>query len=217
MSFYINPVVSCLHSSCVEENTSDCLKEHGDCVCKSGFYGFNCERKCTGILKCDRPNICTCTLTIEQNIELLGRTQNGLTVGLVCSIVLLVCLTFLVCLYRIKTKNLKNQLKNFSLRYSSDRNEANFNNSIYSNILLDDLKLPLTNPPESQGNNKKSFLSFLTSMSKDWLEAKLDKNGSSQGNEEKNRTHTTIGDLKGVDNKGRNENDPMPANSKFVP
>lgn len=54
-------------------------------------------------------------------------------------------------------------------------------------------------------------------MSKDWLEAKLDKNGSSQGNEEKNRTHTTIGDLKGVDNKGCNENDPMPANSKFVP
>ena len=148
----------------MDENTRECLKEYGDCVCKEGFYGMHCERQCTGTLKCDKPNICTCTLTAEQKIELMSQIKDYLIFGLACAIMFLFSLSILVLRYRIKSRRLKNALKDYSLRYSSDRSKVEFSNPIYSNNLLESATLPQSMPAESQPT-KKSFLDALKSNS----------------------------------------------------
>lgn len=208
-------------SSCVEENTSECLKEHGDCACKNGFYGMHCERQCTGILTCDKPNpnICTCQLTLEQKLEASNKRSENLILGLVCASVLLFGLLFLIYRYKTKSKNLKNELKDYSLRYSSDETKVEFTNPIYSSSLLDDSTLPLTNPAETQQNEKKSFLGFVSSMTKGWFKPKTGrlainetpknetpKNVSNQVDEEKDKIYSTISDMK--DGKKSKDNEP---------
>ena len=195
----------------MDENTKECLKEYGDCVCKEGFYGMHCERECLGILKCDKPNICTCELSLEQKVELVSKTRNYLIVGLVFALLFLFCSASLVYRYRVKSRRLKSELKTFSLRYSSDRANVEFSNPIYSKDLLGDCTLPLPNTAQPQ--TKKNFLvdalkgnklfNRMNSMSKDWLKSKTGKQDAPNPveNGETDKTYSTISELNGENGK----------------
>ena len=139
----------------MKENTRECVKESGDCVCKDRFYGLHCELECTGILKCDTAGVCMCELTPEQKVEraeLVSRTRGiwniGLFIGLVCVTALLLVSSLLVHRYRVKSKHLKKEV--YSLRYSSDNGNVALNNPIYSTNLLDD-HLTATQPIKTTG------------------------------------------------------------------
>lgn len=144
---------------------------------------MHCERECIGILTCQKPNVCKCELTPEQKVELVSRTRNYLIVGLLFTLMFVFCLVSLVYRYRLKSKLLKNELKNYSLRYSSDRSNVEFSNPIYSKDLLGDCTLPLSTAAPQQ--TKKSSLvdalksnrlfNRMNSKSKDWLKLKTGK------------------------------------------
>lgn len=198
-----------LHSSCVKGNTRECLKEFGDCVCKDRFYGLHCEHECTGALKCGRSNRCWCELTLEQKLELVitnsSRTQNYLIVSLVGVSAFLLIASFLVCRYKIKSRRLKNELKNYSLRYSSNASKVVLNNATYSNSLLNDRSPSPTNSIGAQPTKKglmdaltnKSLFNKTNWMSKDWLK----RFNSETLNEENDKTYCTVGELNGANSK----------------
>ena len=173
---------------------------------------MHCERECTGILKCDKPNLCTCELTVEQKIKLVSNTRDVLGISLAFAISFLFCLISLVYHYKIKSRRLKSELKTYSLRYSSELSKVEFSNPIYSKNLLDDSTSPATDLTETP-QTKKSLLDALktnnlfnkmNSMSKDWLKLKTGKqantettkNGSDQVNgEESDQTYSTISEM----------------------
>ena len=162
---------------------------------------MHCERNCTGILKCDKPNICTCHLTLEQTMELVSQTRDGLIIGLVFAVVaFLVCVAFLIYRYKVKSRKLKDELKSYSLRYSNDQIKVEFSYPICSSSLLDDSTQPLTDQTQRTEMNgflgafKANGLFNVNSLSKDWLISKIGqltstktlKSGSNREQQEEN-------------------------------
>ena len=118
---------------CAKENTLKCTK-YGDCLCKSNYYGSNCEfGQCGGILKCENNSTvhCVCEATLEQRLEEIMKHQFYFIIS---SILLLALIVYLAHKYNLKTKKLKNELKIYTLRYSSDRDNLEFSNLIYKAI-----------------------------------------------------------------------------------
>ena len=195
-------------------------------MCKDRFYGKQCEYECTGTLQCGQSSRCWCELTAEQKIEKVvadsSRIRNYLIAGLVSVSAFLLVASFLVFRYRIKSKRLKKELKNCSLRYSSEEskvvlnNPKHLHNPVYSNTMSNDRLLSPASPSDTQPTTKKGFLDGLTRknlftksnwMSDDWLFKPFNNTLSEDSKKEDDKAYATIAELK-TKSKGAKNDDP---------
>lgn len=105
---------------CHPDNTVECgFQTGGHCQCKSGYYGKQCELRCSNGSQ-------ACRLVDETTI----RSYNNLVTGLACSVFALFSFSvFVFFKFNLKAKRLKKELKTISMRCAVDRGE--FENPVY--------------------------------------------------------------------------------------
>lgn len=114
-----------------------CSSENCDCICKEGFHGSRCERRCDGVLNCPNNSTihCTCELTPEQKAEELRKEKaeelrkqkEKMEQWCTCLLFVLACLLmlkFALCynLYRVRRANKRIQMDlDFVVSYANHR------------------------------------------------------------------------------------------------
>ena len=162
-------------------------------------------------------------------LEISNKRTNNLVIGLVCAMLLLIGLLFLTYRYKAKSEKLKDEIKDYSLRYSSTETKIEFTNPVYSSSLLDDSIQPLTDPAKTAESIGKRRLLNLGSMARGWFKPKTGKlpiieppkagkrptnetpktgaNQQNQENEEKDKIYSTISDLNDCKKDKKNESE----------
>lgn len=122
---------------CDQQNTLECNKHNGDCRCKESYFGIFCERRCSnGKLVCNANDSysCTCVIDIKTVTDMTdntlslkregqpgsdqGSSNHGLIFSLLGLLVVTISLSMLLFYkYKVKTRKLKRDLENYSIRY----------------------------------------------------------------------------------------------------